>query len=55
MSFERDRGKFGKGFFITLSCAMLVLIAVSLIYFAVKENIVEQKLNEEICYVYNKM
>ncbi len=55
MSFERNRGKFGKGFFITISCAMLVLIAVSLIYFAVKENIVEQKLNNEIQFVYNKM
>ena len=39
MSFERNRGKFGKCFFITISCAMLVLIAVSLIYFAVLNQI----------------
>lgn len=55
MSFERNRGKIGNGFFITISCAMLVLIAVSLIYFAIKENIGEEKLTNEIHYVYNKM
>lgn len=55
MSYERNRGEFSKNFFITLSCAMLILTAVSLIYFAVKENIVEEKLNNEIHYVYNKM
>ena len=55
MSFERNRGKFGKGFFITISCAMLVLIAVSLIYYSIRVNSGEQKLKCEISYIYNKM
>ena len=55
MSFERNREKLGKSFFISLSCVMLVLIAVSLIYYAIRENVTNQKLEKEICCVYNKM
>lgn len=55
MSYERDRGTIDKNFFITLSCIMLILIAVSLIYFTVRTNTTDQKLLTDISCLYNKM
>ncbi len=55
MSYERDRGTLGKMFFVSLSCIMLILVTVSLIYYAIRENVVEQKLIYETHYIYNKM
>lgn len=56
MSFERNRGTIDNIFFVTLSCIMLVLIAVSLIYYAIRSSDkVEQKLDGINYCIYNEM
>ena len=56
LKFEADRLPLEPLFFTIVVGIMIFLVLVSLIYFVVKFNFVEQKLNVvETCYVYNKM
>lgn len=56
MKFEADRTPLDPLYFTVVVGVMIFLVLISLIYFVVKVNVVEQKLdNKEICYVYNKI
>ena len=45
MSFERNRVKLDNSFFLGLTCVMLILIAISLIYFVAVSNNISDCLN----------
>lgn len=56
LKFEADRLPLDPIFFTIVVGIMIFLVLISLIFFVVKENIVEKKLdNNNICYIYNKM
>lgn len=56
MKFEADRLPLNSMFFTLMIGAMLVMLLVSLIYFVIRVNVIEQKLdNNQINVVYNKM
>lgn len=56
MSFEADRVPLDSMFFTTISCVMLGLVLVSLIYYVIKSNVVDQKLDyKENVLIYKNM
>lgn len=53
MSFERNRIKLDNSFFLGLTCVMLILIAISLIYFVAVSNNTDALISN--FNIYNKM